>query len=63
MSNENDRSGFGGSKHNEYTPAPQIWVGDGKVVTLQTNGPISVYSERSPKDGSVKTQTFLKTTR
>ncbi len=63
MSNESDRSGMGGGKRNEHTPAAQIWIGDGKIVTLQTNGPISMYSERSLKDGSVKTQTFIKTTR
>jgi len=63
MSNENERSGLGGGKRNEHTPAAQIWVGDRKIVTLQTNGPISMYSERSFKDGSVKTQTFTKTTR
>jgi hypothetical protein len=46
---------------NEHTPAPQVWVTKDKVVTSQTNGPIQVYTERSFKDGSVKTQFLIKT--
>jgi hypothetical protein len=46
---------------NEHTPAPQVWVAKNKVVTSQTNGPIQVYTESSFKDGSVKTQFFIKT--
>jgi hypothetical protein len=61
MSQENDRQERSGGKWNEHTPAPQVWIGDGKIVTMQTNGPIQVYTERSMKDGSVKTQSFIKT--
>jgi hypothetical protein len=46
---------------NEHTPAPQVWISKEKVVTVQTTGPIQVYTERSFKDGSVKTQFFIKT--
>lgn len=62
MTNENDKPGLGAGKHNEYTPAPQVWVSSDKVVTFQ-DGPIQVYSERSMKDGSVKTQYFIKATK
>lgn len=58
MSGQSDKNG----KYNEYTPAPKVWVSGEKVVTFQ-DGPIQVYSERSLKDGSVKTQYFIKATK
>jgi hypothetical protein len=60
MSPENDRSERG-SKRSEHTPAPQVWVSGEKVVTLQSNDSIEIYSERNLRDGSVKTQFFIKT--
>jgi hypothetical protein len=53
------RGGF--DMRNEHTPAAQVWITSEKIVTLQTPGPIQVYTERSFKDGSVKTQYFIKT--
>lgn len=49
-----------GGKHNEFTPPPQVWVSREKIVTLQDTPAMQVYTERSLKDGSVRTQTFLK---
>lgn len=49
-----------GSKYNEFTPPPQVWVSREKIVTLQDTPAMQIYTERSLKDGSVRTQTFLK---
>lgn len=58
MSQEGQKKG----KYNEVTPAPQIWFSSDKAVTFQ-DGPIQVYAERSLKDGSVKTQYFVRGTK
>ena len=55
MSREGERK----SKHNECSPAPQVWFGSEKTVTFQ-DGAIQVYTERNLKDGSVKTQYFIR---
>jgi len=58
VSGPSDKNG----KYNEVTPPPQVWFSADKTVTFQ-NGPIQMYSERSLKDGSVKTQYFIKATK
>jgi hypothetical protein len=47
-------------KRSEYAPAPQVWIGRDRIVTFQETGPIQRYTERSFKDGSVKSQTFIR---
>jgi hypothetical protein len=49
-------------KRNEHCPAPQQWVTPDKIVTLNANGRLQIYTEVSKKDGSVKTTTYVKTT-
>lgn len=58
MSNQNGKPQDG--KHNEFTPPPQVWLSREKIVTFQDTPAMQIYTERSLKDGSVRTQTFLK---
>jgi hypothetical protein len=55
VSNQN-----GSGKYNEYSRPAQVWVNSEKIVTFQDTPALQIYTERSFKDGSVKTQYFLK---
>ena len=58
MDNQNGKPE--GSKHNEFSRPAQVWVNSEKIVTYQQTPTMQIYSERSFKDGSVRTQYFLK---
>jgi hypothetical protein len=47
-------------KRNEHTPPARVWVSTDKIVTFQETPAMQIYTERSLKDGSVKTQHFIK---
>jgi hypothetical protein len=59
MSNQNGEPD--GGKYNEYSRPAQTWRSADKIVTFQDTPAMEIYTERSLKDGSVKSQFFLKT--
>jgi hypothetical protein len=48
----------------EHSPAAQQWITSDKIITRTGgNGRFQIYTEVDRRNGTVKTETFIKTTR